>query len=61
MATLISEQQDVIRVSKQELFDDMKSANPTEFGSKVFADVEAFEEDPSDNSYVCWKFNKVTV
>lgn len=58
MATLITEQQEMIRLSKQELFDDLKAANPTEFGTKVYADVETMIEDPLDNSYFEIKFKK---
>jgi hypothetical protein len=47
-----------IRATKQEVFDVLKTAVPALFGSKVFADVEFFSEDPGDQSNLILEFNE---
>jgi len=61
MATLVTMQQDVIQISKQELFDTLTTTNPTEFTGKTFNDVETIEEDADDASFIKFTFKKVTV
>ncbi len=56
MATLITETISKIRISKQELFDDLKASNPGEFGTKVFDDVEYIKEEDTDESFITIQF-----
>ena len=48
----------IIRASKQETFDILKAAAPGIFGAKVYADVNRFEEDPTDASNLWIVFNE---
>lgn len=41
----------LIRESKQNVFNALKSVAPTIFGDKVWVDVAFFAEDPNDSSY----------
>jgi hypothetical protein len=49
-----------IRATKQETFDVLKAAAPSLFGTKVFADVTFFGEDPEDASKLILEFTEET-
>jgi len=47
-----------IRETKPIVFQVLKNAAPTEFGTKVFADVKFFGQDPDDTSKIIIEFNE---
>lgn len=47
-----------IRETKSVVFQVLKNAAPTAFGTKVFADVAFFSEDPDDTSKIMIEFNE---
>jgi len=40
----------IIRESKEVIFNVLKNAAPSVFGTKTYADVESFGDDPEDTS-----------
>ena len=52
MANVVTEEQEVIKIGKQELFNVLAAENPTEYAGKAWADVETIEEDPDDATFI---------
>ena len=60
LATLAKVSFRELQLLLKELFDDLKAANPADFGTKTFDDVDFIQEDPIDTSFIEIRFKVET-